>query len=97
MSKDKVILNREGKVSYTFDPVRDIAAVEQFGFVDLVKANLASSVPSTIEAPDEKYNGIEDPASIAGRPRDLFEQAQGSKVIASYTPPAVSLEDTTKE
>lgn len=96
MKKD-IKFNREGKVSFTFDPVKDISAVQQFGSVDLVKANLASSVPSTIESPDERYNGIEDPAAIAGRPRDLFEHAQASKVIASYKAPEVSVDEKPAE
>lgn len=74
--------------SYTFDPVKDISAVEQFGFIDLVQANLTSSVPGSIESEDSQFNGIEDPAAVAGRPRDVFEQAQGSKVVAGYVPPS---------
>lgn len=73
--------------SWDFDPIRDIAPVEQFGFIDLVAANRTSSVPGAIESEDSKFNGIEDPASIAGRPRDIFEQAQGNKVIAGYKAP----------
>lgn len=83
MAKKDVI-----KVSYTFDPVRDISAVEQFGYIDLVAANLTSSVPSSIQIEESKFNGIEDPAAVAGRPRDIFEQAQGSKVIAGYKAPS---------
>lgn len=71
-------------LSWDFDPIRDIAPVEQFGFIDLVAANATSSVPGAIESEDSKFNGIEDPAAIAGRPRDIFEHAQGSKVIAGY-------------
>lgn len=76
------------EVSYTFDPVRDISAVEQFGYIDLVAANLTSSVPASIQIEDSKFNGIEDPAAVAGRPRDIFEQAQGSKVVAGYKAPS---------
>lgn len=84
MKKKKVI---EEVKEYVFNPLRDIAAVEQFGSVDLVKANLTSSVPASIESEDSKFNGIEDPAAIAGRPRDIFEHAQASKVIAGYKAP----------
>lgn len=73
--------------SWDFDPIRDIAPVEQFGFIDLVAANRTSSVPGAIESEDSKFNGIEDPAAIGGRPRDIFEQAQGNKVIAGYKAP----------
>lgn len=76
------------EVSYTFDPRRDISAVEQFGYIDLVAANLSSSVPASIQIEESKFNGIEDPAAVGGRPRDIFEQAQGSKVIAGYKAPS---------
>lgn len=73
--------------SLGYDPIRDIARVVQFGFVDLAKANSTSSIPASIESEDTKFNGIEDPAAIAGRPADVFEHAQASKVIAGYVPP----------
>lgn len=76
------------EVSYTFDSVRDISPVEQFGYIDLVAANLTSSVPASIQIEEVKFNGIEEPGAIAGRPRDVFEQAQGSKVIAGYQAPS---------
>lgn len=72
---------------FVFDPVRDICSVDQFGFVDLVKANLTGSVPATIEADDLRFNGMEDPAAIGGRPSDAFEAAQAAKVITGYKAP----------
>lgn len=75
-------------VSFTFDPVKDISPVEQFGYIDLVAANLTSSVPASITVEDAQYNGIEDPGAVAGRPRDIFEQAQGSKVVVGYKAPS---------
>ena len=74
--------------SFTFDPARDISPVEQFGYIDLVAANLTSSVPASITVDEAKYNGIEDPGAIAGRPRDVFEQAQASKAVLGYKAPS---------
>ena len=59
--------------SLPFDPVRDIAPVDQFGFIDL-KASLAESVvPSQMPDSDTDYNGIDEPEKVLGRPRDIFE------------------------
>lgn len=69
-----------------FDPVRDVQAVVQDGFVDLARANAMSSLPSSIQATDLMYNEIDDPNSIGARPRDTFEAAQASKVITEYKP-----------
>lgn len=56
-----------------FDPVKDIAPVEQFGFVDLKAALANSVVPSVMADAESDYNGIENPDSIIGTPRDVFE------------------------
>lgn len=56
-----------------FDPVKDIAPVEQFGFVDLKSALANSVVPSVVADAESDYNGIENPDSILGKPTDVFE------------------------
>lgn len=84
MSKSRSV---SSVLKLTFDPRRDIAAVVPYGFIDLVGANNASSVPSSVVSEDSKFNGIEHPGAVAGRPRDVFEHAQGSRVIQGYTPP----------
>lgn len=70
-----------------YNPERDIKAVSQTGFVDIVKANSMNSLPANLNCDALVYNEIEDPRSIAGRPRDSFEHAQGSKAVADYVPP----------
>ena len=65
---------------------RDIQEVDQFGFIDLAKANATSSIDVPLQLQDEKFNGIEDPRSIAGRPSDTFEIAQMSKAVVDYVP-----------
>lgn len=56
-----------------FDPVRDIAPVDQFGFIDLKSALANGVVPSVMPDSDVDYNGVDDPDSIIGTPRDVFE------------------------
>lgn len=56
-----------------FDPVRDIAPVEQFGFIDLKTALSESVVPSQMPDSDSDYNGIDEPDKVLGKPRDIFE------------------------
>lgn len=66
-----------------FDPVRDIAPVDQFGFVDLKLALETSMVPSQMPGSDTDYNGIEEPEQILGKPRDIFEAIDSQKVLES--------------
>lgn len=56
-----------------FDPVRDIAPVEQFGFIELKDALANSIVPSQMSESETDYNGIDEPDKILGKPRDIFE------------------------
>lgn len=70
-----------------FNPVKDIMAVEQFGFVDIVKANATGVVDTPLDSEDLRYNGIEDPRSIGARPADIFEAMQANVAISGYTNP----------
>lgn len=56
-----------------YNPVEDIAAVEPFGFVNLVDAVEKGMIPSTISNTEVDYNGIDNPQTIYGKPRDIFE------------------------
>lgn len=56
-----------------YDELRDVAPVDQFGFVDLNECLANGEVPATIADSEDAYNGIEDPSSIIGKPRDIFE------------------------
>lgn len=66
-----------------FDPVRDIAPVDQFGFVDLKLALDTSTVPSQMPGSDSDYNGIEEPEQIIGKPHDIFEAIDSQKALES--------------
>lgn len=56
-----------------FDPVVDITPVDQYGYVDMKSALANSVVPSVMPGAEVDYNGIDDPASIIGKPSDIFE------------------------
>lgn len=56
-----------------YDPVKDISAVDPYGFVNLADAYERGSVPSIVNENVLNYNQIEDPASILGTPKDVFE------------------------
>lgn len=57
-----------------FDPKKDLGRVDQFGFVDLVKAEANNAVPANLQADVNSFDGQEiDPNSIIGKPHDTFE------------------------
>lgn len=60
-------------VDCNFDPVVDITPVDQYGYVDMKSALANSVVPSVMPGAEVDYNGIDDPASIIGKPSDIFE------------------------
>lgn len=62
-----------------FDPVRDIAPVEQFGFIELKDALANSIVPSQMPESETDYNGIDEPDKVLGKPRDIFEAMDAQK------------------
>lgn len=70
-------------VSCLFDPVRDLAPVDQFGFIELKSALAESVVPSQLPDSDSDYNGIEEPDQVLGKPRDIFEAIDAQKAAES--------------
>lgn len=75
-----------------YDPKRDIMPVDQFGFVDIVKANAESAIDDPLQIIESRFNGMEDPNEIGVRPNDVFEEMQANKVISEYRPPKKSAE-----
>ena len=75
-----------------FNPARDVVSVSQTGFIDLKNAFANNSIPSQIVGADTDYNGIDDPASILGRPTDVFEAME----MESYVKIAGSYKRTSK-
>lgn len=78
-----------------FDPVRDLAPVDQYGFVDLKSALDASVVPSQMPESDTDYNGIEDPSKILGKPHDVFEAIDTQKALEASA--SASVDDVKKD
>lgn len=69
-----------------FNPVKDKSPVSNTGFVDMKSAMVNSAIPSQIPGTEDDYNGIEDPASILGKPRDVFEAMDMQRHINDYKP-----------
>lgn len=70
-----------------YDEVRDLVAVDQYGFVDLQKMNVTSSIDVEVALQEERFNNIDDPRSIGDRPADEFELQQANYQIANYKAP----------
>ena len=64
-----------------YDPVRDLAPVDQFGFIELKSALADSVVPSQMPGAEADYNGIDDPNQVLGKPRDIFEAIDTQKAL----------------
>lgn len=70
-----------------YDPIRDVMPVDQYGYVDIVKANAESAIVDPIQLVEERFNDIDDPRSIGVRPSDVFEEMQANKAIVGYQAP----------
>lgn len=69
-----------------FDPACDLTPVDQHGFTDLKSALANSCVPSVMPGTEVDYNGIDNPDSILGMPRDIFEAIDAQKAVeASFS------------
>lgn len=71
---------------FPFNPVKDKTPVSATGFVDLKSAMVNHTIPVGVASADSDYNGISDPASILGRPRDVFEAMDMQKHIRDFKP-----------
>lgn len=69
--------------SAKYNKAKDIASVDQFGFVDVTKAFESGMVPSSIAPSDEQYNDIDNPDSILGKPSDIFEAYRMKEYVNS--------------
>lgn len=70
----------------SWNPRRNKKAVDQFGFVDVVKIINTNSLPATEADGADVYNGIDDPGSILGKPSDVFEAMSMQAAINDYKP-----------
>lgn len=69
---------------FAFNPQLDKIPVSQTGFIDLKSAMVNNVIPSQIVDTEESYNGIDDPSSILGKPRDVFEAMDMQSYINNY-------------
>lgn len=60
---------------------RNIAPVDQYGYVDLRVAFESSSIPADITGAEGSFNGISEPESILGVPDDAFSAIRASKAV----------------
>lgn len=67
-----------------FNPIVDKSAVSQTGYIDLKSAFVNSAIPSKLPDAESDYNGIDEPASILGKPRDVFEAMDMQSHINSF-------------
>lgn len=79
---------KEDNVKFTpvlcvFDKERDIVEVDQFGAIDLRAAFISGTVPGDLIADPEAYNGVEDPASLLGKPSDTFDAIRKAQYVKS--------------
>lgn len=56
-----------------YNPEKDIAEVDQFGFVDVTKALQNGYVPGSNSSISIEFDNCEDPSAILGKPGDVFE------------------------
>ena len=79
-----------------YNDITDIKEVDQFGFVDLNECMANGQVPSTVSDTLDEYNGIDDPASILGKPHDVFEAYRMQDYVKSAGKTKTNTETTTE-
>lgn len=57
----------------SFNPLRDVCEVDQFGFIDLAEAFLSGTIASDLTIEDLTFSEIDDPVAVSGKPRNTFE------------------------
>lgn len=70
-----------------YNPRTDIKKVSPTGSLDLKAAFVNNAIPANLEVTEAKFNGIDDPAAIAGRVHDTIDAEVTSKAIRDYKPP----------
>lgn len=80
-----------------FNPIRDLKAVEPFGFVDLKSALVNGVIEAKIAETNEDYNGIESPNIIIGKPRDIFDALQTKINLANAAADSGSSKESASE
>ena len=82
MSKTEISPVKFVPVVADFNPLADIEEVDQFGWLDLRQAFLTGTVEGSLAPEDASYNGIDDPSSLLGAPKDTFEAIRQANAVA---------------
>lgn len=80
---EKEVLKENHSVSFVYNPVTDIAPVDQYGFIDLRDAFVNHCIPGDLSVVTEDFNGVEDPDSLIGSPHDVFEAFRKAQYVKS--------------
>lgn len=75
------------KYTCKYNPRTDLKKVSPTGALDLKSAYANNAIPADLQSSDAKFNGIDDPSSIAGRVTDPIDAAMQEKQIRGYKPP----------
>lgn len=67
-----------------YNPIRDVAEVDPFGYVDLCAAMTTNTIPNDLGLVENNYNEIEDPSTIVGKPMDNFDFLEAHKDLYAY-------------
>ena len=79
-----------------YNDIVDIKEVDQFGFVDLNECMANGQVPASVSNTEDEYNDIDDPASILGKPHDVFEAYKMQDYVKSAGKTKTDKETTTE-
>lgn len=71
------------KSQYKFNPIKDVREVDTGSVIDINEILKTGVVPSSINLAPMVFNGIEEPSSIIGMPRDTFDAYRLHETIMS--------------
>lgn len=61
------------ETNFDFDPVKDLAEVDQYGYIDIYKAFETNTIEAGVVTDGEGYNNYVSVDQIGGKPSDIFE------------------------
>ena len=80
----EVVDVKEEVASFGYDALKDLHPVDPMGFINLRDAFENHNVPTNVADDVANYNGIEDPESMLGTPKDIFEAYRMRDSIQKY-------------
>ena len=78
---------------FVYDWRRDVAEVNQTSGIDLAQSYKNMTLDGEVEMDANRFNGIEDPDSILGKPSDIFDAAHMKETIAGFKAPEAPAEE----